>query len=98
MGLYSGGLIVGRISAFEIWGAYFREGLFLGELIMGILRYLSVPIFRSSPRVASPRNFARACISLALLSTIIAIAKITIASSLSSYNGRQIESRRCMLL
>ena len=42
MGLYSGGLIIGRSFASEIWGAYFREGLFLGEggLIIGILRYL----------------------------------------------------------
>ena len=29
MGLYSGGLIIGRISASEIWGAYFWEGLFI---------------------------------------------------------------------
>ena len=29
MGLYSGGLIVGRISASEIWGAYISEGLFI---------------------------------------------------------------------
>ena len=29
IGLYSGGLIIGRIFAPEIWGAYFREGLFL---------------------------------------------------------------------
>ena len=28
MGLYSGALIIGRIFASEIWGAYFREGLF----------------------------------------------------------------------
>ena len=28
MGLYSGGLIIGRIFASEIWGAYFREDLF----------------------------------------------------------------------
>ena len=28
MGLYTGGLIMGRIFASEIWGAYFREGLF----------------------------------------------------------------------
>ena len=28
MGFYSGGLIIGRIFASEIWGAYFREGLF----------------------------------------------------------------------
>ena len=38
MGLYSGGLIIRRIFASEIWGAYFREGLFLGELIIAILR------------------------------------------------------------
>ena len=38
MGLYSGGLIIGRIFASEIWGAYFREGLFLEGLIIGILR------------------------------------------------------------
>ena len=30
MGLYSGGLIIGRIFVSEIWGAYFREGLVLG--------------------------------------------------------------------
>ena len=29
MGLYSGGLIIGRIFTSEIWGAYFREGLFI---------------------------------------------------------------------
>ena len=38
MGLYSGGLIIGRISASEIWGAYLREGLFLGAYSIGILR------------------------------------------------------------
>ena len=46
MGLYLGGLI-GRIFASEIWGAYFREGLFIFffgggggvGLIIGILRY-----------------------------------------------------------
>ena len=31
MGLCSGGLIIGRICASEIWGAYFREGSFGGE-------------------------------------------------------------------
>ena len=33
MGLYSGGLIIGRTLASEIWGgggAYFRESLFFG--------------------------------------------------------------------
>ena len=40
MGLYSGGFIIGRIFASEIWGPYYQEGLFLGGLIIGILRYL----------------------------------------------------------
>ena len=45
MGLYSGGLIIGSISASEIWGAYFSEGLFNlfffggGGVIIGLLRY-----------------------------------------------------------
>ena len=39
MGLYLRGLIIGRIFASEIWGAYFQEALFLGELIIGILRH-----------------------------------------------------------
>ena len=30
IGLYLGGLIIGRIFASEIWGAYFRECLFGG--------------------------------------------------------------------
>ena len=42
MDLYSGGLIIGRIFASEICGAYFREGLFLGVLIIGIVRYLTM--------------------------------------------------------
>ena len=33
-GLYSGGLIIERICASQIWGAYFREGLFFGELVL----------------------------------------------------------------
>ena len=59
MGLYSGGLIIGRIFASEIWGANFREGLFIylfiiimnffffggGGLIIGILRYLQNIVF-----------------------------------------------------
>ena len=40
MGLYSGGLVIGRIFGSDIWGVYFREGLFLGGLIIGILRYV----------------------------------------------------------
>ena len=43
MGLYSGGLVVGRIFASEIWGAYFWEGLFFGELIIRILCYIKGP-------------------------------------------------------
>ena len=31
MDLYLGGLIIGRIFASEIWGAYFQAGLFVGE-------------------------------------------------------------------
>ena len=31
MGLYLGGLIIGRIFASEIWWAYFREGLVFGR-------------------------------------------------------------------
>ena len=51
MGLhvYLGGLLIERIFASEIWGAYFREGLLLllffwgGEaLIIGILRYVFI--------------------------------------------------------
>ena len=34
MGLYSGGLIVGRISASEIWGTYFSEGLFINFFLI----------------------------------------------------------------
>ena len=44
MGLYLGGLIIGRIFASEIWGAYFQEGLFFrgggGGPIIGILWYV----------------------------------------------------------
>ena len=41
MGLYSGGLIIGKIFASEIWGAYFREGLFLeGGLLSEFYRSL----------------------------------------------------------
>ena len=39
MGIYSEGVIIGRKFASDIEGAYFREGLFLGELIIGILRH-----------------------------------------------------------
>ena len=39
MGLYSGGLIMGRTFPSEIWGAYFLGGEGWG-FIIGILRYL----------------------------------------------------------
>ena len=51
MGLYSEGLIIGRIFAFEIWGAYFWEGLFFlggGGLIIGILQYVVRIMFKLS--------------------------------------------------
>ena len=47
MGLYSGGLINGRIFVSKIWEAYFREGLFLEGLVIGILRYTMFSISRS---------------------------------------------------
>ena len=34
MGSYSGGIIIERIFASEIWEAYFREGLFFGSLLL----------------------------------------------------------------
>ena len=37
MGLYSGGLIIGKKFAFEVWGggrAYFKEGLFFGGAVL----------------------------------------------------------------
>ena len=37
MGLYAGGLIIGRIFASEIWGG--GGALIFGGLIIGILRY-----------------------------------------------------------
>ena len=46
LGLYSGGLIIRRISASEIWGAYFREGFFFSDLFVG---GLSVSPHTSSP-------------------------------------------------
>ena len=46
MALYSVGLIIGRIFASEIWGAYFQEGLFLGGGLLsefyGICLFFSV--------------------------------------------------------
>ena len=44
MGLYSGGLIIGRNFASEIWGAYFREGLFI-YLFIYLFTYLFIHFF-----------------------------------------------------
>ena len=46
MGLYSGGLIIGSIFSSEIWGAYFQEGLFMGE--GGLLSEFYGMLFKSS--------------------------------------------------
>ena len=61
MGLYSGGLVIGRIFASEMWGAYFREGLLLflffwaeGGLIIGILRYSKQR--RSLKKICKPQR------------------------------------------
>ena len=63
MGLYSGGLIIGRIFVSEIWGAYFREGLFLGGaggagggLIIGILRYI-IDARKLSPEIVTSHTY-----------------------------------------
>ena len=42
MCLYSGGLIIGRISASEIWGAYFSEGLFIYLFNLYICIYIYI--------------------------------------------------------
>ena len=48
MGFYLGGLIIGRIFSFEIWGAYFREGLFFfgggGGLLSEFNGSVTVPL------------------------------------------------------
>ena len=58
MGLYSGGLIIGRIFVSEIWGAYFREGLLSEGLIIEILRYM---IFIYSFFQSRKNNFTMVC-------------------------------------
>ena len=45
MGLCSGGLIIGRIFASEILGAYFYEGFFLGGGGGRYYRNFTVPLF-----------------------------------------------------
>ena len=42
MGLYSGGLIIGRIFASEIWGAYFPEGLFFIYFFIYLFIYIYI--------------------------------------------------------
>ena len=55
MGLYSGGLINGRILAFEIWGAYFREDFFLwGGWGGGLLIYFQNTSRKNNFSVPSP--------------------------------------------
>ena len=44
MGLYSGGLIIGRIFASEILGAYFRKGLFI-YLFIYLFSYYFICLF-----------------------------------------------------
>ena len=39
MDLYLGGLFIGGLFTSEIWGVYFREGLLLEGLTIGILRH-----------------------------------------------------------
>ena len=49
MSLYSGGLIIGRIAVSEIWGPYFREGLFLSGLLWefyGIYTVHKPPVYK----------------------------------------------------
>ena len=67
MGLYSGGLIIGRIFASKIWGAYFRQGVFLGELIIGIfrtLRYLTLRYASPELNTSLPQLFMTAHITI----------------------------------
>ena len=45
MGLYTGGLIIGRIFTSEIWGAYFREGLFIYVFIYLFIYSFIIIIF-----------------------------------------------------
>ena len=40
--LFSEGLIIGGIFAFQNWGAYIRRGLYTEGLIHGILRYVKI--------------------------------------------------------
>ena len=56
MGLYSGGLIIGRIFAFEIWRAYVRESLFSEGLVIGILRHTVVECKKNFDHTAEPQE------------------------------------------
>ena len=45
MGFYPAGLIIERIFASEIWGAYLREGLFLGgDYYLKFMAYFKIPV------------------------------------------------------
>ena len=51
MGLYSGGLIIARIFASEIWGAYFRGGLFCGGGVGGLLsEFYGISLLNHKPQ------------------------------------------------
>ena len=72
MGLYSGGLIIGRIFASEIWwggggkggkGHYFSGGLIFGGLIIGISRYPGVHILIEGVRRAGFHCFLNSLLS-----------------------------------
>ena len=56
MGLYPGGLIIGRIFAFEIWRAYVRESLFSEGLVIGILRHTVVECKKNFDHTAEPQE------------------------------------------
>ena len=49
---------MGRIFSSEIWGAYLREGLFLGGLIIGILRY-TFSVFSVSSKLLHFKDLQR---------------------------------------
>ena len=55
MGLYSGGLIIGRIFAFEIWGAYFFGG---GGGLGGGACYRNITISLKAQMRASTWSFS----------------------------------------
>ena len=71
MGLYPGGLIIGRIFASEIWGAYFWEGLFFGGSLVSIrVRVLGTGWHRG---VLPPFLFCSFSVLFSELSWVLAI-------------------------